>query len=124
MKNPCDNYSMYNEDNGVPCYCQTRKVYSNSLKKEIPPIKPDPRLDVFISGEKKAEKEEKEGVVSFKPIGFHDVYYCLLVNEPVISMYEKGNLVCEHCHTELPNENHIFVCHINKHKIKSAEGEK
>ena len=88
--------------------------------REIPPIKPDPRLDVFISGEKKAEKEEKEGVVSFKPIGFHDVYYCLLVNEPVISMYEKGNLVCEHCHTELPNENHIFVCHINKHKIKNA----
>ena len=65
-----------------------------------------------------------EGIVSFKPIGFHDVYYCLLVNEPVISMYEKGNLVCEHCHTELPNENHVFVCHINKHKIKNAEEKK
>ena len=66
MINPCDNCSMYSEDNGIPCYCQTRKVYSNSLKKEIPPIKPDPRLDVFISGEKKAEREEKERVADAK----------------------------------------------------------
>lgn len=33
------------------------------MQKEIPPIKPDPRLDVFISGEKKVQEERKEKVI-------------------------------------------------------------
>ncbi len=54
--------------------------------------------------------------VTFEPLGYRDVYYCFLVNEPNFAFYpSEGKYECPDCHCELPDDNyHVFVCHINK----------
>lgn len=55
--------------------------------------------------------------VTFEPVGFRDVYYCFLVNEPCFASYASGRdkYDCPKCHCELPDGNyHVFICHINK----------
>ena len=62
----------------------------------------------------------KDRCVSFIPIGFHDVYYCKITNEPFIVTYSKDKKkICSECKCELEDVNHIFICHINKHEVKN-----
>lgn len=55
-----------------------------------------------------------------EPLGFRDVYWCYLLNEPVIITYHFEDGVekpwCIHCQGEMVHGDgiHVFICHINK----------
>lgn len=63
-------------------------------------------------------------VITLEPLGFRDVYWCGLSNEPVIIEYEDSRAKCVECNwissTEKPDEvfltEHVFVCHLCKPK--------
>lgn len=65
-------------------------------------------------------------VITLVPSGFRDVYWCCILNEPVITTYvhgPQGNaLFCRGCNWVCPSETpdepflsmHTFCCHICK----------
>lgn len=67
-------------------------------------------------------ERKKPKPISFKPVGFRDVWWCYRVNEPVITIYEgtmatEWHPVCSICKQRLDDpaiEDHVFMFHINK----------
>ena len=59
--------------------------------------------------------------VTSSPKGYRDVYWCWILNEPVILTRVQGVLHCDNCHLEVHDheKDHTFICHIEKGKDKN-----
>lgn len=54
--------------------------------------------------------------VTFKPMGYRDVYWCERLNEPVIIEYRgdepERQAWCVNCDGPMDQERHRFICHV------------
>jgi hypothetical protein len=53
-------------------------------------------------------------LISLEAKGSRDLYWCYVLNEPVIIEYRNDVAICTHCSAELNNNQHRFMFHINK----------
>lgn len=60
-------------------------------------------------------KSNCEKAASFTSLGWRDVIWCPLGNEPTFLTYkENGEPDCKMCNGNYEPETHPFICHINK----------
>ena len=69
-----------------------------------------PDLIAWAIGRKMTELTEM-------PMGFRDLLWCPILNEPGILSYENDKPICPHC-TSFSIETHTFIGHITKPRFQ------